>query len=66
MALARHFLETWSIEDRDDTARVTDQTALLEHARGERDGRPAYTQHLGQKLMRQRQGVTFESIATHQ
>ena len=52
IAIARGRFESFTIEYRELSALVSNQTILLQFVRGHRDSRPASPQHLRQRFMR--------------
>ena len=57
VTLASGFFEAGSVKDNNVTALIPDEPGLLKRSGDERDGRSAYSEHLGQKFLSQRKRV---------
>ena len=66
IAFARCFDEALPVDDRDLPAAALDQTGLLELPSSVRDRRPLNTQHFGEQVLSDRQGVIVAAIAHHE
>jgi hypothetical protein len=55
VTLASGFFEARSVKDNNVTAPIPDEPGLLKRLGDERDGCSAYPEHLGQKLLGQRE-----------
>jgi hypothetical protein len=62
VTLASDFFEACSVKDNNVTSPIPDEPGLLKRSGDERDGRSAYSEHLGQKLLGQRKCVRINSI----
>src|SRR3954471_16544669 len=63
VAFAAAVLQTLDIEHMDAAPPIADQADLLQLAGDEGDAAALHTQHLREKLLRQRQGVAHQQIA---
>jgi hypothetical protein len=62
VTLASGFFEACSVKDNNLAALISDEPGLLKRSGDERDGCPAYSKHLGQKLLGQRKRGRINSV----
>src|SRR5579871_241668 len=66
IAGARGGFEALAVEDMDLAAAIADELPALQVRRGHRDTAPAYTEHIGEKLMREVEMIGMRAVVRHQ
>jgi hypothetical protein len=66
VALARHLLELWPVQDRDPSLRIADCAAFGQKTGCDRDPRSTHTEHQGKDFMGEVQFVILGSVVQHQ